>query len=261
MEYMDEQTMLQTNQMAWDHVASQSFRGTALPFYGPLAPTEEELHLLGDLRGKRILEIGCGTGESLLYLAERGATELWGIDLSQAQLRHAAGKLQEKGYASHLFHSPMEENPGLPEVYFDFVCSIYALGWTVDLSRTLSLISSYLRDGGIFLFSWEHPVCSCLGYQDGQIMLERSYHNEEPYVSERLGGVSMVRHPRKISTFVNALTNAGFVVEQMVETDVSTERVREAQLSPERRYSIPRAQLMPTTVIFKARKPRTQASL
>lgn len=258
---MDQQTMLQTNQMAWDHVASQSFRGTALPCYGPLAPTEEELHLLGDLRGKRILEIGCGTGASLLYLAERGAAELWGIDLSQAQLLLATQVLQEKGYTSHLFHSPMEENPGLPEAFFDFVFSIYALGWTVDLPRTLSLISSYLRDGGTFLFAWEHPVCSCLGYHDGQIVLERSYQNEEPYVSERLGSVPMVRHPRKISTFVNALSNAGFVVEQMVETDVYTEGAREVHSSPERRYSIPRAQLMPTTVIFKARKPRAQASL
>jgi SAM-dependent methyltransferase len=78
---LDRQRELEINQAAWDRVAPLFFGGTALPQYGPLAPTENELNLL-DARAQKVLELGCGSGHSLRYLAERGATELWGIDLS-----------------------------------------------------------------------------------------------------------------------------------------------------------------------------------
>lgn len=76
MERVDQQTILAVNQAGWDAVAHQFYGGTALPEYGPLAPSEDRLQLLGDLAGSRVLEVGCGSGHSLLYLAQRGAAEL-----------------------------------------------------------------------------------------------------------------------------------------------------------------------------------------
>ena len=66
----------------------------------------------------------------------------------------------------------MEENPGLPLEYFDIVYSIYALGWTVDLQKTLSHIHSYLKPGGIFIFSWEHPIHDRLTYENSSFTLK-----------------------------------------------------------------------------------------
>lgn len=39
----------------------------------------------------------------------------------------------------------MEEDCGIPKDYFDFVYSIYAIGWTTDLEGTFSRIASYLK--------------------------------------------------------------------------------------------------------------------
>ena len=48
--------------------------GTSGTFsYGPNGPTERELRLLGDVKGKRVLELGCGTGETAVALAQQGA--------------------------------------------------------------------------------------------------------------------------------------------------------------------------------------------
>lgn len=46
----------------------------------------------------------------------------------------------------------MEENPGIPENYFDIVYSIYAFGWTIDLEKSILLVSRYLKKRGIFVF-------------------------------------------------------------------------------------------------------------
>jgi SAM-dependent methyltransferase len=255
-EAVDREEMLQINQDAWNHVASRFYGVTALPSYGPLTPPEAELQLLGEIRRKRILEIGCGSGHSLAYMAAQGAGELWGLDISTTQLEAAKRLHQEQGLISHLFCSPMEENPGLPENYFDLIVSIYALGWTVDLPRTLALIASYLAPGGCFLFSWEHPMYRCLRYRDGHFVVDRSYNNETSYISPGWAdGKPTVFHPRKVSTYVNAIIGAGLLIERLVETTATPEQATATETSPEQWYSLPRAQLVPTTMVLKARKP------
>jgi len=68
---------LELNRAIWDKFGP-SIRRTALPRWGPLAPPEDELKLLGNLRGQRVLELGCGDGGSLVWLAEAGAASSGG---------------------------------------------------------------------------------------------------------------------------------------------------------------------------------------
>ena len=75
------------------------------------APTEDELRLLGTTADLRALELGCGSGHSLRYLAERGARELWGLDLSRVQIAFAEETLRAFTPRCRLFESPMEVNP------------------------------------------------------------------------------------------------------------------------------------------------------
>jgi ubiquinone/menaquinone biosynthesis C-methylase UbiE len=82
-------------------------RGPRSPDFGPLADDYDRLRPAddnwwelvdvlvaeGDLRGRRVLDVGCGTGRLALALAERGA-KVWGVDPSEemlAQARLAAG--------------------------------------------------------------------------------------------------------------------------------------------------------------------------
>src|SRR5687768_14559935 len=150
--------ILEINRRGWDRVASMFHGGTALPEYGPLAPTEDTLGLLENIAGVRALELGCGSGHSLRYLAERGASELWGLDLSPVQIGLAEETLRPYADRAHLVESPMEVNPGIPLGAFDLVFSIFGLGWSTDLPATLALAASYLRPGGVFLVSGEHPA-------------------------------------------------------------------------------------------------------
>jgi ubiquinone/menaquinone biosynthesis C-methylase UbiE len=251
--------ILAINQKGWNKVAPLFYGGTALPSYGPLAETEDELHLIPDLNGKRVLELGCGSGHSLAYLREnKNASELWGLDFSEEQIRFTKELLDEKGIPAKLFLSSMDENPGIPENYFDLVVSIYALGWTPDLPQTLALVHSYLKPGGVFIFSGEHPAYQYLEYNSeiDKYIFTRSYHKEGSDFYPSWRGVEIVINSRKLSSYLNALAQAGLVLDQLIESELNTDRAREQDYSPEKWYSVPRAQLIPTTFIIKAHKPK-----
>ncbi len=82
---------------------------TSSPDFGRLAPLYDELRpadanwwelfaLLvaeGDLRGRRVLDVGCGTGRLAAALAEREGCKVWGVDPSAEMLEVARGRVPE----------------------------------------------------------------------------------------------------------------------------------------------------------------------
>ena len=246
---------LATNREGWNHVAPYFHGGTALPEYGPLAPTEDTLRLLDGTADLRALELGCGSGHSLLYLARHGARELWGLDLSPVQIQFAEDTLRPFAPRVRLFESPMEANPGLPESYFDLVFSIYGLGWTTDLPATMTLVRRYLRPGGCFLVSGEHPAYSCIDWNGTAYAVANSYFAEGPVRHASWKGVPIVIHRRTLGTFLGQIVQAGLNIEAVVETPVDPATIKDEHIDPARWYSVARARMMPTTLIIKARKP------
>jgi SAM-dependent methyltransferase len=253
--HSERERFLATNRAGWNHVAPRFHGSTALPEYGPLAPTEDTLGLLDATPDLRALELGCGSGHSLRYLAERGARELWGIALSPVQISFAEETLRPFAGRVRLIESPMEVDPGVPPDYFDLVFSIYGVGWTTDLPATIALSARYLRPGGCFIVSGEHPVYSCLEWNGTQYSVVHSYLTEGPHEHLSWKGVPIVIQHRTLGTFIGEVIRAGLQVEALVETPLNAAAVTEAEADPARWYSVDRARVMPTTFIIKARKP------
>jgi hypothetical protein len=154
----------------------------------------------------------------------------------------------------------MEVDPGLPAGYFDLVFSIYGLGWTVDLPATLALTARYLKPGGMFLCTGEHPAYSCLRYDGGRYIMAEPYAAEGPTRHESWSGAPIVIQRRTLGTFVTAVAGAGLCVEKLIECDVDASAATDAQRDPARWYSVARARMVPTTCIVTARKPRPHPS-
>jgi len=249
---MNSNEILSQNKTSWDSIADDWFGTTALPTYGCLIPTEDELHLFGDIRGKKVIDIGCGSGHSLKWCGEHSASELWGLDMSTKQLENANTLLKENGFTLKLFNSPMEVDCGLPHDYFDIAYSIYAIGWTTDLQITFNNIVSYLKKDGIFIFSWDHPFMHCIDIQDIKLIFEGSYFDEELFTFEK-GGKPVSIFNRKMSTYINALAKAGFTIEQVIEeTDKGTLN-RDCEFSSQY-YAPCKAKKFPLSFIIKSRK-------
>lgn len=247
---------LATNRAGWNRVAPSFHGSTALPEYGPLAPSEDSLRLLDPIPGICALELGCGSGHSLRYLAERGARELWGLDLSPVQIAFAEETLRPFESRRRLFESPMEMNPGIPTGHFDFVFSIWGMGWTTDLPATMALVAAYLRPGGCFLLSGEHPAYGCVEWDGQQYVVSTPYSAEGPRELASWKGVPIVTHRRTLGTFVAETVRAGLQIEALVEGELDAGAATDAHADPARWYSVARARLIPTTFVIKARKPR-----
>ncbi|MDQ0483630.1 class I SAM-dependent methyltransferase [Guptibacillus hwajinpoensis] len=246
--------VLKQNKESWNTVAHHFNGVDALPSYGPFAQTEDELHLFGELTNKKVLEIGYGSGHSLRYMANRGASELWGVDLSLKQKNTAEQTLAD--LTAHLYCAPMEEEIGLPVAYFDVVYSIFAIGWTTDLEATFKLIYQYVKKGGCFIFSWDHPLYVHLKSNNGQITLDGSYQEEGPHTFLNFKGeqATMEIQKRKMSTYINELIKVGFTIQEVIESDVSeVDKEGKAPIS-DRYYSLYKARKFPTTMIIKAIK-------
>ena len=148
----------------------------------------------------------------------------------------------------------MEVNPGIPESHFDLVFSIYGMGWTTDLPATMALVAKYLRPGGSFILSGEHPAYSCVEWNGTQVRHHQAVFNR------RASGACLVerrsdRRPhRTLSTFV-AARSGGLGLEALIEGEIDLGGADESHVDPARWYSIDRARLIPTTFVIKARKP------
>lgn len=249
---MDE--ILKQNKTSWDNMADTWFGTTALPNYGCYIPGEETLQLFPDLSNTKVLDIGCGSGHSLKWCGDHGASELWGLDLSTKQIEIAQKYLSECGYVPNLFNIPMESDYGLPKKYFDIVYSIYALGWTTDLKSTIANIYSYLKPGGTFIFSWDNPLMRCLDSTDEKLLFTGSYTTDESISFIQRGQPVTIRNYR-LSTYINALADAGFLIQHLVEETDPAVLQMEAPFSP-RYYSEWKAQKMPLSFVMKAKKIR-----
>ena len=109
---------------------------------------------LGDLRGQRVLDIGCGTGAVATALAERAAAKVWGVEqsaemLAVARARAPSGVGLKQGSAEKL---PFRD------AWFDRV--LYSLViHLVDRPVSLAEAARVLVDGGrvvVATFAHEH---------------------------------------------------------------------------------------------------------
>lgn len=257
--------ILKQNENSWNALADDFFGVTALPVLGCSIPTEDELHLFPDLNGKAVFEMGCGSGHSLKWCAEHGATELYGLDISEQQLNNAKKFLNENEYSCTLFHQPMEDNRNIPQNYFDVVYSIYAIGWTTDLEKTIKNAASYLKQGGIYIFSWDHPLLHCVDLEsisisggnrttatEERIIFNGNYLEEDYYTFDKNGNRLTLQN-RKLSTYINTLAEAGFAVEKVVEETSSKILEKSAEFSSGY-YADFKAKHFPLSIVIKARK-------
>ena len=174
--------------------------------------------------------------------------------MSDKQIKAAKEILQEA--EAKLFCAPIEKGIDLPKGYFDYVYSIYAIGWTMGLPATFKLINSYLKKGGVFIFGWDHPVYAHLKSKNGRICLDDSCLKEEVQIYENFKGedASLFIRNRMFSTYINELINAGFAIDKVIESDVSTYYDSVEEEDPDRYYSLYKARRFPATMMIRALK-------
>ena len=129
--------------------------------------------MLKDLNNKKVLMLGCGTGEESKLLKEFGATNIVGVDLSEVSIKLAKETYPEYNFiVGDMHHLPFEEDS------FDFVYSSLAIHYSDDPEKVYQEVYRILKEGGYLLFSIGHPLrwssdevlidnkeCNVIGYE------------------------------------------------------------------------------------------------
>ncbi len=121
----------------------------------PFLPAEHPFWVLGDVRGKRILELGCGDGSNAVLLALKGA-RVTGIDLSPRAIGIAKNRAEMHGVSdrAEFFALPVESYLEQVEGKFDIICGFAVLHHLLPvLDPVMRDLMKLARDGAGFMFT------------------------------------------------------------------------------------------------------------
>lgn len=215
----------QANRRDWDAYADEyqrthgDFLGDIGFVWGPEGHSEAELGVLGEVRGRRALEIGSGAGQCARWLRSRGA-EAYGLDLSERQLQHSRRLDEDTGI---VVPSVCATATALPfhDDSFDIAFSSFgALQFVADAAVMVAEVARVLGPGGTFAFSVTHPVRWSMPDDAGPdgLRVTSSYWDRTPYVEEDEAGVPRyVEHHRTLGDWVGLLHRAGFLLRALHE--------------------------------------------
>jgi SAM-dependent methyltransferase len=176
--------------------------------------------MLPDLRGLRVLDLGCGLGYHCRWAAEQGAASVTGIDLSDRMLASAR---ETCAGLPVTFQRADLETADLGNDAYDLVFSSLAVHYLQDFDSFCQRVRRALRDGGHFAFSMEHPIFAARAnpefVSDGEGRLASAvsqYLNEGKRLTNWIAD-GVVKYHRLISTTINSLQRAGLRLETIDE--------------------------------------------
>lgn len=252
---MNDQIIETENSKAWEVLYSKEYfsGGTFLPAWGPYASGSELTQDLLRIEGSRVLEIGCGIGESVPYVLQNKPLEYIGLDFS----KHALEQAKNDNKSEEVLFVQVDMSKELPfdEGYFSEIFSVYAIGWSQDIKKTLSEVYRILKPGGTFTFSWDHYLARVVTEEGEKIVFQKSYNIEEPTVRQDWNhtGHDIQSIQAKPSTWFTWLRNAGFEITTFHEI-AAPENVNEKHVFSDT-YSKKRSKIIPFSIIMQAKKP------
>ncbi|MEO7372049.1 MAG: class I SAM-dependent methyltransferase [Ilumatobacteraceae bacterium] len=200
--------------------------------------------MLPPMRGKRVVDLGCGFGWFSRWAADAGAESVVGIDLSENMLRRAADET-DTAVITYLRHDL--DRLELPAESFDVAYSSLTLHYVADLHRLMTAVHQSLVGGGMFVFSVEHPIYTA--------------PSNPTFVTDSSGAVSwpvdqylmegrrttdwlvpgVEKYHRTIGTYLSCLHDAGLVLQTLCEWGPDALQVAE---HPEWAVELERPQFM-----------------
>lgn len=216
---------------------------------------------LPNLKGLRILCVGCGSGEECQRLKELGASEVVGIDISKGLIEQA-----RYSYPDITFEVMDMERINFSVESFDFAYSSLALHYLKDWQSVLEGVFRVLKPDRKFLFSTHHPIKWAaesqtlkneskitLGYAlkgDGKYEIFGDYLNSRKIDDIFFDKLRVSYFHKPLSEIIREILKSGFQINDFLEPKPSD------SIKKERPDFYAVHQKIPLFMIFELKKPK-----
>lgn len=213
--------------------------------------SEDDARVLDDVRGRRLLVLGCGGGQDCVALSKMGAVAV-GIDQSAKQIEYAKGyALRHAAENASFVEGTVEDLSRFDDESFDMAVSSHALNYVEHLEAALAETRRVLRPSGALVIAVSHPFNACVEGGPEYAVTASYFRETVDWTWEFESGVSAPFRQRfwTVSGWFEMLTAAGFVVERILEPREDALPALESPPLDERWLA-----LLPHTLIIKARR-------
>jgi len=228
------------------------FLGDADFCWCPEGLREADAHLLGDVVGRDVLEVGAGAGQCSRWLRVRGARSV-ATDVSAGMLTAGRALDAATGVVVPALQADARALP-FADASFDCVFTAFgALPFVPDPGRVHGEVARVLRPGGRWVFAVTHPVRWAFPDDPSErgLTATRSYFDHTPYVeTDGSGRVDYAEYHRTLGDHVADVVAAGLVLERLVEPTWPAGHDRTWG-----GWGPVRGALLPGTAIFVTRRP------
>jgi ubiquinone/menaquinone biosynthesis C-methylase UbiE len=225
-----------TNKDSWNKHAVRYQKGVNFPFdrvdYGIVnGLTESDLSLIGNVSGKKVVELGCGAANCGIALAKQGAIVTC-VDISEKQIEFAKENATRENVDIRFIISDIEEI-NLPEAEYDVVISMAALGYIENIEKVFLKIKNLLKDKGLFIGSLPDAISSCITsrylWNDPPETHSYFYTGATKWKWEDDDDFEFITYRHPISEYINMLTDIGFYIRKVYEIQEQLEHVEKEE--------------------------------
>ncbi|HEY3849000.1 MAG TPA: class I SAM-dependent methyltransferase [Acetobacteraceae bacterium] len=184
--------------------------------------------MLPDMRGLKVLDLGCGFGWFCRWARDQGAASVLGVDVSERMLARAAASTRDP--AITYTRADLELFEPAP-ASFDLVYSSLAFHYVAGLEPLITRVHWSLLPGGGFVFSVEHPIYTApadpgwsLDPAGRKSWPVNGYLCEGPRSTDWLTR-GVIKQHRTLATYINMLLRIGFLLSCVEEWGPTDEQV------------------------------------
>jgi len=181
------------------------------------------LRLLPDLKGKAILDMGCGYGHNCINFLSEGAERVLGIDISEKMLNIA---MHESTNERIEYRQMSMADISSLNRRFDVVYSSLAIHYVEDFDTLAQSVYCLLNEGGCFLFSQEHPIMTAtadgLGHWNRDENGRKASYTFSNYGQQGKREMNwiidgVIKFHRTLGSIITSLARAGFIIDTVLE--------------------------------------------
>jgi SAM-dependent methyltransferase len=224
--------------------------------------------LLPDLKGKKVLVLGSGSGEECFDFLDKGADLVIGVDASSELIKISQDQAEFREYdlTKVEFICQKIEDLDLKNNDFDHVYSSLTLHYIENWVESLTIIQKYMKPDTKMLFSVHHPIkwgsettrgkdenSFVLGYRKSKLRdmdytVYGDYLTPRPVADLLFGKIEIVHYHKSISQMFQEIQKAEMQIKQIIEP-IPTPESRKEKLDFYEVYS-----RIPLFIIFEIEK-------